>query len=542
MAFTLAQPLYGQTGSYTAQQDRLHLQGFAATSGVDTMPTATTGDLAVTTSGSANASVSIAAGHVWVPGSSGQGFYYAYNDAAVALTLTANASGSTRNDLIYVLVSDPNISTGLPNVQIATIVGTPGGGVPSLPSSNAVPLASVAVPTGFTSGSTVAASSITDRRTKALLNSTAVPSTTTIYVPSPVTGQLAFDTGAGTLKVYDGAGWRVQTLSGTNNKIINGDFSINQRAFSSTTTTETYGFDRWVMAKSGGTVTYSAQTFTAGNPISSYEPRNYARVVTSGQSAAGDYGLLAQRIESVRTFSGQTVTVSFWARAASGTPKVAVDLEQHFGTGGSPSANVNTYAGQVTLSTTWTRYSVTVAVPSISGKTLGTSGTDYFGVLLWVSAGSTFNTRTGTLGIQSATFEFWGVQAEEGTSATPFYPNPVDVELVRCQRYYWRSKGTSIYSVHGYGLAQTTTIANILVPLPVTLQRTTAVLETSNVQVSDGTSGYSSGTFALFTNSTTPDSLQIQYTHGTAVLTQFRPMRIENANNAAGYVACSTEL
>lgn len=44
------------------------------------------------------------------------------------------------------------------------------------------------------------------------------------------------------------------------NYIINGAFDINQRAFTSTTTNNTYGFDRWKFGGDGtGTVTHSAQ-------------------------------------------------------------------------------------------------------------------------------------------------------------------------------------------------------------------------------------------------------------------------------------------
>ena len=165
------------------------------------------------------------------------------------------------------------------------------------------------------------------------------------------------------------------------NKIINGDFRINQRAFSSTTTNDTYGFDRWKILLSSGT-TYSAQTFTPGTaPVAGYEGINFARVVTTGQSGAGVFTILAQYIEDVRTFAGQTVTVSFWGKANSGTPKVALDFTQLFGTGGS--AEVNTAASFVTLSTSWARYSLTATVPSVSGKTIGADSS--LAIFLWVS-------------------------------------------------------------------------------------------------------------------------------------------------------------
>lgn len=233
---------------------------------------------------------------------------------------------------------------------------------------------------------------------------------------------------------------------GFRNKIINGDFSINQRGFSSSTTNGGYGFDRWLMGADAG-ATYSAQTFTVGNAISGYEPTNFARIVTSGQTG-GNYAQFAQRIEDVRTFAGQSVSISFWAKAASGTPKVAIELQQNFGSGGSPSGTVLTYVSQVTLSTSWTRYVVQTTVPSISGKTLGSAG-HYFSFAPFVSAGTGFESRTGSLGIQNNTFDFWGVQLEQNYQPTPFEQRPIGVELALCQRYYFRktpSNGVITYA------------------------------------------------------------------------------------------------
>jgi hypothetical protein len=238
-------------------------------------------------------------------------------------------------------------------------------------------------------------------------------------------------------------------ISGFRNAIINGDFRINQRGFSSTTTNSTYGFDRWQFQTSDGTGTHSTQSFSFGNAIPGYEPINHSRIVTSGQTLASAYTALIQFIEDVRTFAGQTITISFWAKAASGTPKIAVEFQQGFGTGGSPSAVVNTLAGQTTLSTSWTRYSLTVTLPSISGKTLGsTTNTHALGLILWVSAGSTYNTRTNSIGIQSNTFDIWGVQVEPGTIATPFEQRPIGTELSLCQRYFYSIVGgeLSIYN------------------------------------------------------------------------------------------------
>jgi hypothetical protein len=263
--------------------------------------------------------------------------------------------------------------------------------------------------------------------------------------------------------------WNVGYGQAGKNKIINGDFAINQRAFTSTTTNNAYGFDRFRLSATGGTVTYSAQTFTLGTaPVSGYEGKNFARIDSTGQSGASDRSRLDQYIESVRTLAGQTATISFWAKAASGTPKVSIELTQDFGTGGSPSAAQTINGGQVTLSTAWTRFSTTVSVLSISGRTIGTNNNDSLILSLWTSAGTTWNSRTGSLGIQTATIDFWGVQVEYGSQATPFQTatGTLQGELAACQRYYWRVNAGEPYSPYGTGAAQTTTKQNATVLFP----------------------------------------------------------------------------
>jgi hypothetical protein len=270
------------------------------------------------------------------------------------------------------------------------------------------------------------------------------------------------------------------------NRIINGDFSVNQRGFASGSAAgvNLFGFDRWLATGSGGTATYSAQAATLGDLPES--AKNHARLVTSGQAAAGDFVQLLQRIESVRTLSGKTATISFWAKAAAGTPKVAVELVQSFGAGGS--AITFTYAGQAVLSTSWARVSVTVAVPSIAGKTVGTGGDDFLAVNLWTSGGSTYNARTGSLGVQNGTFDFWGVQVEEGLVATTFEQKPLADELRACMRYYTVVGGEgSNVAVGGTGLVGAANTVYILMAYPVRMRAVPALTWTGNVVLYDGT-------------------------------------------------------
>lgn len=316
----------------------------------------------------------------------------------------------------------------------------------------------------------------------------------TVSATPPTTagsGNLWWDSDNGKLYIYYSDGTSSQWVavipgSGANqaatNVLLNSDFSINQRNFSSTTTALAYGFDRWQMDTSGGT-TYSAQTFTPGSgPAAGVEAANYARIVTTGQSGAGVYSLFSQKVEDVRTLAGKTVTVSFYAKAASGTPKVAIELVQYFGTGGSPSSSVQNYAGQVTLTTSWARYSVTITVPSLTGKTIGTTtNTSYFQVNLWPSAGTDFNARTGSLGIQSNTFDFWGVQVEENPQASAYKRNQpnLQAELAACQRYYWRFVTPIGYGIFGSGTARASTGLYVPIKFPVTMRAAVTTVETT---------------------------------------------------------------
>ena len=258
------------------------------------------------------------------------------------------------------------------------------------------------------------------------------------------------------------------------NAIINGAFNVNQRAFSSTTSTATFTFDRYKTEFSGGTVTYSSQAFTPGAaPVAGYESTNFLQMVTSGQSGA-NFALIDQKIEDVRTFAGQTVTISFWAKVASGTGKVGVAFEQNFGSGGS--ATVVLAAGDLTaITTSWARYTVTAAISSVSGKTIGASS--YLRLCLFTSAGTAVSSYS-SIGVVNQTIGFWGIQVEASNTATAFQTatGTIQGELSAAQRYYYR---TAIGGRYGSGYVKTTTAAAIVVSFPVQLRLQPTALEQS---------------------------------------------------------------
>ena len=274
-----------------------------------------------------------------------------------------------------------------------------------------------------------------------------------------------------------GVSWSGPTFIAGKNKIINGDFGIWQRGTSFTSSG--YTADRWTMSVVGTTGTYSQQSFTVGNAITGYEPIYYMQAVTSSVAGAGNYTWLRQLVENVQTLAGQTVTLSFWAKASSALP-ISLEIEQNFGSGGSSS--VDTFIAKPTLSTSWTRYSFTFTIPSISGKTVGTSSFSH--IAFWLDAGSNFNSRTSSLGQQSGTFQFWGVQLEAGSVASPFTTatGTIQGELAACQRYLPSVIADGTTSDIGSGFCYSTTNAYIYVPFKVTPR-----VAPTGVTVSSGT-------------------------------------------------------
>lgn len=205
----------------------------------------------------------------------------------------------------------------------------------------------------------------------------------------------------------------------------------------------------------GTTYVPTQQSFAVGQTDVNPEARFFIRNVVTSVANAANFCAVEMPIESVRTMAGKQVTFSFYAKAGSSLP-VSVELAQHFGTGGGPSAEVDVFAGKVTLTTSWARYQVTATLANISGKTLGSVGDDCLVCRIFLDAGSNFNARTGTLGQQSGTFDFWGMKLEGGPDASPYVFPPILTTVNDCSRYYQNGKG----SMAGYGVSAAAEVTN----------------------------------------------------------------------------------
>ena len=214
------------------------------------------------------------------------------------------------------------------------------------------------------------------------------------------------------------------SVIGRKNYIINGNFDIWQRG-TSLTGGGALNFlaDRWQFEGSGAIYNLSQGTFTAGQTDVPNNPKYYLDITVT---SADDLSRLEQNIEDVYTLAGETVTVSFWAKYTTTAPtNFDVYLVQKFGSGGSADVSTTVLSGQ-TLTTSWQKFTGTVTLPSISGKTVGTGSS--------LMLRGPWNSNNETYDIQIAQ-----VQVEKGSVATDFEVRPIGEELSLCQRYYEKS-------------------------------------------------------------------------------------------------------
>lgn len=314
--------------------------------------------------------------------------------------------------------------------------------------------------------------------------------------------------------------WVDDTRAAGKNAIINGAFDIWQRGTNFPSYPYlSYGADRWQGNISGGTI--SQQALTPGT-INGLDTPYHFRVV---KPATLGYCFVGQKVEDVRTLAGQNVTLSFWAKAATNAAANGW-LSQVFGAGGSTA--VTSYFNY-NLTTAWQKFTITIALPSVSGKTIGTNSHIEVGIC-------------GMYDSNGYTIDFAGVQLEAGSVATPFTRagGTLQGELAACQRYYTRLvAGTAYGRFSPAAPAASTGQVFVVIPLPVRMRTIPTSIDVSSLAVWDGVNVISASGATLDAGSNT-DYGSISVT--ASGLTQFRPYILLGSNSAAAYVGFSAEL
>ena len=243
-------------------------------------------------------------------------------------------------------------------------------------------------------------------------------------------------------------------LLGRRNILINGAFDRWSRDTSQTTSEDGYySVDRWYRNANGQGVGTSLeqQTFSYGQTDVPGHPQYYAHLDTvTLDTQSTHYHTFGQRIIDVWRYSGDTLTLSFYAKAGSSC-NIATEFTQDFGTGSTDSA-VNTIGVQThSLTTSWQLFTKTVTLPSISGKDI--QDDNFLELIFWISAGSDFNSRTNSLGNQSVDIYLANVQLERGSNNTDFEVLPPKEIESLCNQYY----EISVLTYYGYRTSSNST-------------------------------------------------------------------------------------
>lgn len=237
--------------------------------------------------------------------------------------------------------------------------------------------------------------------------------------------------------------------AGRKNVIINSSMSIWQRGTSfgpySTTSTK-YTADRWIMRTTGtgGTVSINRGTLLPSTDRAQYS------LEWNQSVAATTTPYLATRIEDVRTFNGNDITLSLKHFLISGTTGVSVEVLQYFGTGGSSS--VTTILGSLNPSGTLTKEEVSALIPTIHGKTVGEGS--YLEVRMVFDTNQVFNYSITNIQLEQVDPKY--------PAATEFEYRPIAEELALCQRYYEEYSNEAVQFI-GTGAAWSTTRWDVVV-------------------------------------------------------------------------------
>lgn len=263
------------------------------------------------------------------------------------------------------------------------------------------------------------------------------------------------------------------------NPVLNSAMQIWQRGTSiATSSANVYLADRWATtaAASASTISRQATNDTTNLPFIQYCMR-FQR--NSGQTNTTAYGIY-QAFETVNTipFTGKTITLSFYARAGANYSPTSslIGVQLFAGTGTDQNPYSGGYTGQSipinttqAITTTWARYSFTVALASTITEITPTF----------------YMSPTGTAGANDY-FEITGVQIDIGSVALPFrtYAGTLQGELAACQRYYYRIAPGASYRVFTTGLATSANDGFMPVPFPVQMRIRPTALDQS------GTAGH----------------------------------------------------
>ena len=347
------------------------------------------------------------------------------------------------------------------------------------------------------------------------------------------------------------------------NLFINGDFAVAQRTASATAagngTLTTLDRMQTYLGNTSGAYTTAQTALSAADQATTGQYYAYdIQCSTADTSIASNaYVMVRQRIEAQfckhlvwGSSAAKTLTLSFWVKSnLTGTTSGVII--KHDST-----AQAFLFEYTINTTNTWEKKVIKVTPPS-SGGTIDVNngdglnvqwnlhiGSTYLGGsnVTWDETNSYYGT-TNTLNVLSSTSNdlfITGVQLEVGDVASEFEHLPYDVQLKRCQRYYYQIPDvpTGSYRQLGVGSLASASLAVMDNENPVPMRAAPTATEVGTLITSDHVGNRS---FAVGASYATPSRLTINVTTasasnspGTCVFT--------NSSNSGNYLTVAAEL
>jgi len=310
------------------------------------------------------------------------------------------------------------------------------------------------------------------------------------------------DSGGNTILSSDGSGGFSNSLpagktSSFRNIIINGDMSIAQRgagpsgAFASGQYIQ--GADRFKIDISNMGNWISSQS----TDVPSGQGFNYSLKLdcdsADASPSAGDFIYLNQPIEGFNTASfkfgsssAESLTLSFWVKSnKTGTYIVRFyDIDNQ---------RVQSQSYTISSASTWEKKTITISGDTVSGPNFDNGYA--FAVNWCLGAGTTYTSGTlntswnsvtsadqfvGQVNLADSTSNEWyitGAQLEVGTTASDFEFVPYDVNLQRCQRYYYQHVNIGNSKTVGIGYYYNSSDIRTSIQFPTTMRTNPSLVE-----------------------------------------------------------------
>lgn len=184
-----------------------------------------------------------------------------------------------------------------------------------------------------------------------------------------------------------GSGGSGSVISSNINYVINGQFRFFfENPITNPAAGELQIAPYWFFDKSNATGTDSITflPFTLGSDTPPLNPTYYCRYDCTGAPTGETYKDFYIKIKDVNAFQNEVITISVEEKGTSAIQQFEFRYLQHFGTGGTPSVDVEGSISADFITADWTKISSTVTLPSIAGMTLGTNKDDYLALIIRV--------------------------------------------------------------------------------------------------------------------------------------------------------------